>query len=346
MDTFIVEMEPPPEMTELPVRLERLTVDTLAVSALMVDVLAVTKLAVADGFVIRKFPLTLAVERKMEEGNVKVGGYGCPLTLITFIDEMVAELPVRLERLTVGTLAVSVLMVDVLTVTKFAVASALLVFILPCRLIMLALKVPSDVRRPDAWIVEPTREDTMRSGGMGGGYAAPLTDETVREDMTPPFAVIDDVVRAGVETQLEPVRNEPVMILEPVRELKFPDSPNTCWTNVSPVMFVGPPATVIDFAQAFPITVEVCDRTVWKPGEPQVRVAAVFWAVMLPVSRIVDIWTLPPIVLTARVLTSADLAMTVEVVRVERVKEGSVGLFWITGTHWPNDWIDDTLLLM
>jgi hypothetical protein len=345
VDTFIVEMEPPPEMTELPVRLERLTVDTLAVSALMVDVLAVTKFAVADGFVIRKFPLTLAVERKMEEGNEKVGGYGCPLTLITFIDEMVAELPVRLERLTVDTLAVSVLMVDVLTVTKFAVASALLVFILPCRLIMLALKVLSDVRRPDAWTIAPTtvfvadREDTKRSGGTGGGYAAPLTDETVREDMAPPLAVIDDVVRAGVETQLEPVRNEPLMILEPVRELKFPDSPNTCWTNVSPVTF-------IDLAQAFPITVEVCDRTVWKPGEPQVRVAVVFWAVMLPVIRIVDIRTVLPMVLTARVLTSADLAMTVEVVRVERVKEGSVGLFWITGTHWPNDWIDDTLLLM
>ena len=273
MDTFIVEMEPPLDMTELPTRLEILAVDTLAT----------------------------------------------------------------------GALAVSALMVDVLTVTKFAVASALLVFMLPCRLIMLALKVLSDVRRPDAWTTAPTivpvadREDTKRSGGTGGGYSTPLTDETVREDMTPPFAVIDDVVRAGVETQFEPVRNEPLMTLEPVMELKFPDSPNNCWTNVSPVMFVGPPATVNDLVQAFPITVEVCDRMVWKPGEPQVRVAPVFWAVKLPVSRIDDIRTLPPIVLTARVLTSADLAMTVEVVRVEVVNEGSVGLFWITGTHWPND---------
>lgn len=71
-----------------------------------------------------------------------------------------------------------------------------------------------------------------------------------------------------------------------------------------------------------------------------------FWAVMLPVVRIVDIRTEPPIVLTARVLTSADLDTSVEVVRVEVVNEGRVGLFWITGTHWPNDWIDDTLLLM
>lgn len=269
-----------------------------------------------------------------------------------FIDEMEPALPVRLEKLIVDILAVCALIVEVLTVTKFAVASALLVFILPSTLIMLALKVLSDVRRPDAWTTAPAtvpvadREDTKRSGGMGGGYRAPLTDETVREDMMPPFAVIDDVVRMGVETQLEPVRNEPLMTLEPVMELKLPLSPNTCWTNVSPVMFVGPPETVIDLAQAFPITVEVCDRMVWKPGEPQVRVAAVFWAVMLPDVRIVDIRTEAPILLTARVLTSADLDTSVEVVRVEVVNEGRVGLFWITGTHWPNDWIDDTLLLM
>jgi hypothetical protein len=74
VDTLIVEMEPSLEMTELPVRLDKLTVDTLAVSALMVDVLAVTKFAVADGLDIWKFPLTLTVERKMEEGIENDGG--------------------------------------------------------------------------------------------------------------------------------------------------------------------------------------------------------------------------------------------------------------------------------
>ena len=94
------------------------------------------------------------------------------------------------------------------------------------------------------------------------------------------------------------------------------------------------------------MTVEVCDRIVWKPGEPHVRTAEGLSEVILPVVRIVDILVWPRIVLTPSVLNSAELALMVDAVRVERVNEGRVGLFWITGTHWPNDWIVETLLLM
>ena len=99
-------------------------------------------------------------------------------------------------------------------------------------------------------------------------------------------------------------------------------------------------------ALALPIVVEVCDRIVWKPGEPHVRTAEGLSEVMLPVVRRVDILVWPSIVLTPSVLISADLAVMVEVVNVDIVNEGRVGLFWMTGTHWPKLWMDDTLLLM
>jgi len=94
------------------------------------------------------------------------------------------------------------------------------------------------------------------------------------------------------------------------------------------------------------MTVEVCDRIVWKPGEPHTNVADGFCDSMFPVVRIVDILVWPSIVLTPSVLNSADLALMVDAVRVERLNEGRVGLFWMTGTHSPNDWMVDTLLLM
>jgi len=99
-------------------------------------------------------------------------------------------------------------------------------------------------------------------------------------------------------------------------------------------------------ALALPIIVEVCDRIVWKPGEPHTKVADGFWDSIFPVVRRVDILVWPSIVLTPSVLNSADLALMVDAVRVERVNEGRVGLFWMTGTHWPKLWMDDTLLLM
>lgn len=37
-----------------------------------------------------------------------------------------------------------------------------------------------------------------------------------------------ETVRAGVDTQLEPVRNVVLMRLEAVTVLKLPDAPNTC----------------------------------------------------------------------------------------------------------------------
>jgi len=48
-----------------------------------------------------------------------------------------------------------------------------------------------------------------------------------------------------------------------------------------------------------------------------VSVAAGFPLSILPVVRILDILTLPPIELTERLLTSADLATKVDTVRVE-----------------------------
>ena len=67
---------------------------------------------------------------------------------------------------------------------------------------------------------------------------------------------------------------------------------------------------------------------------------------IFPVVWMLDMLTLPPIELIASVLIWADLEMIVEVVNVDIVNEGRVGLFWMTGTHWPKLWMDDTLLLM
>lgn len=39
---------------------------------------------------------------------------------------------------------------------------------------------------------------------------------------------MDETVRAGVETQLEPVRKVVLMRLEAVTVLKLPDAPKTC----------------------------------------------------------------------------------------------------------------------
>ena len=99
-------------------------------------------------------------------------------------------------------------------------------------------------------------------------------------------------------------------------------------------------------ALALPIVVEVCPRIVWKPGAPHVSVAEELSDMIFPVVWMLDMLTLPPIELIASVLIWADLEMIVEVVNVDIVNEGRVGLFWMTGTHWPKLWIDDTLLLM
>jgi hypothetical protein len=69
-------------------------------------------------------------------------------------------------------------------------------------------------------------------------------------------------------------------------------------------------------------------------------------AVRLPVMEIDDRRGAPLIELTAIVLISADLEIIVEALSVDMVKEGSVGEPWMTGTHWPKLWMDDTLLLM
>jgi hypothetical protein len=61
-----------------------------------------------------------------------------------------------------------------------------------------------------------TKVDTVRVEGsrkLGGGYVTPLIDETVR---------------AGVETQLLPVTKLVLTALEATRVLKLPDRPNTC----------------------------------------------------------------------------------------------------------------------
>lgn len=175
-----------------------------------------------DGLLPAKFPFTFTVERKTVEGNRSPklgGGYTCPLMVDTTIDEMEPPFEVIEE----------VLIVDVLTVTKFAVANALLVFISPCRLMLLALKVLSDVRRPDAWTTAPATvpvADTLAAvmfpvavivearkiGGVGAGKRLPLIDETVSW---------------GVDIQLEPVMKVPLTWLEPVTVLKLPDEPKT-----------------------------------------------------------------------------------------------------------------------
>jgi hypothetical protein len=57
---------------------------------------------------------------------------------------------------------------------------------------------------------------------------------------------------------------------------------------------------------------------------------------MLPLVKIVDMRTLPPIELTIRDDILPVKAPMVDAFRVEIVNEGNVGLFWISGTHWPN----------
>jgi len=139
------------------------------------------------------------------------------------------------------------LRVDVLSVTKFAVARALLVFIFPTKLRLLKLAVVCDVIRPEATSVlveifpKALIDETKRVEGVGAGKTLPLIDETVK---------------AGVDIQLEPVMNVPLTWLEPVTVLKLPDAPKIWLANVSPT-------TVIVPARAFPMTVEVCDKMVW-----------------------------------------------------------------------------------
>jgi hypothetical protein len=61
-----------------------------------------------------------------------------------------------------------------------------------------------------------TKVDTVRVEGsrkLGGGYVAPLIDETVSW---------------GVEIQLLPVMKLAVTALEAIRVLKLPDRPKTC----------------------------------------------------------------------------------------------------------------------
>ena len=117
--------------------------------------------------------------------------------------------------------------VDVLSVTRFAVARALLVFMSPSRLRLLAFRVVCDVIRPEAtndvveillavMFPEAVIDETKRVEGVGAGGAGktlPLTDETVSW---------------GVEIQLEPVMKVPLIWLEPVTVLKLPDAPKTC----------------------------------------------------------------------------------------------------------------------
>ena len=65
------------------------------------------------------------------------------------------------------------------------------------------------------------------------------------------------------------------------------------------------------------MTVEVCDKMVWKPGEPHVSVAAGFRLSILPVVWMLDTLTLPPIELTERLLITAELATKVDTVKEE-----------------------------
>jgi len=119
------------------------------------------------------------------------------------------------------------LRVDVLSVTKFAVARALLVFISPTKLMLLKLAVVCDVIRPEAtndvvdillavMFPEAVIDETKRVEGVGAagaGKTLPLIDETVSW---------------GVDIQLEPVMKVPLIWLEPVTVLKLPDAPKTC----------------------------------------------------------------------------------------------------------------------
>ena len=63
-----------------------------------------------------------------------------------------------------------------------------------------------------------------------------------------------------------------------------------------------------------------------RPGNPQLNVAFAFVDDMLPVIWMLDIFTLPPIELTARLLISPTLLTRLESVSVDVVNEGKVGL--------------------
>lgn len=65
------------------------------------------------------------------------------------------------------------------------------------------------------------------------------------------------------------------------------------------------------------MTVEVCDKMVWKPGEPHVSVAVGFKLRIFPVVWMLDTLTLPPIELTERLLITAELAIKVDTVKEE-----------------------------
>jgi hypothetical protein len=65
------------------------------------------------------------------------------------------------------------------------------------------------------------------------------------------------------------------------------------------------------------MTVEVCDKMVWKPGEPHVSVAEGFTLRILPVVWMLDTLALPPIELTERLLMTAELAIKVDTVKEE-----------------------------
>jgi hypothetical protein len=65
------------------------------------------------------------------------------------------------------------------------------------------------------------------------------------------------------------------------------------------------------------MTVEVCDKMVWKPGEPHVSVAVGFKLRILPVVWMLDTLALPPIELTERLLITAELAIKVDTVKEE-----------------------------
>lgn len=189
-----------------PIRISEARTGVTWTNVLKEEASTFVKEAVAFGTIALIFPLKVIDESKTVEGNRSPklgGGYTCPLMVDTFIDEMEPPFEVIEE----------VLIVDVLTVTKFAVANALLVFISPCRLMLLALKVLSDVRRPEAWTTAPTTvpvADTLAAvmfpvavivearkiGGVGAGKTLPLMDE---------------MVRAGVEIQLLPVMKLPLI---------------------------------------------------------------------------------------------------------------------------------------
>jgi hypothetical protein len=65
------------------------------------------------------------------------------------------------------------------------------------------------------------------------------------------------------------------------------------------------------------MTVEVCDKMVWYPGEPHVSVAEGFTLRILPVAWMLDTLALPPIELTERLLITAELATRVDTVKEE-----------------------------